>query len=194
MRKDWTEFYEITKNKPPSNLLIKALEYVTHKNSSIDIGGGGLKDTRYLLQQGFQVTVIDSSELMAEEAKKIRSDKLHYFVSSFDEFDFPENKFDIASAIYALPFNPPETFDAVFTRIKKSLVKGGIFCGQLFGMRDGWKDHEGMTFQTKEQAVALFSGMDIISLEEEEKDGTIANGTSKHWHVFHFIARNDKQK
>ncbi len=191
MKRDWAEFYKISKNHPPSKLLIKALEFCANKNKAIDIGGGALKDTRYLLSLGFDVTVIDSSELMAEEAKKIVSKKLHYFVTPFDKFDFPENNFDIASATSALPFNSPDTFGKVIKSIKESLVKNGIFCGQLFGVRDEWSSRSKMTFHTREQAEKLFSDMEIIDFREEEKDGTIANGTPKHWHIFHFIARKN---
>ena len=123
-KRDWAEFYEITKDKPPTKLLIKALGYVTNKYKAIDIGGGALKDTRFLLEQGFDVTVFDKADLMAKEAEVIKSNRFHYFVSSFADFDFPKSEYDIASAMYALPFNFPESFDAVFGRIKQSLVKG----------------------------------------------------------------------
>ena len=188
-KKDWMEYYEITKDRPPSKLLIKALKFVKIINNAIDIGGGALKDTRYLLKMGFDVTVIDSNRLMAREAKKINSDKLHYFVSSFEKFKFPKNQFDIASAMFALPFNPPSTFDAVVKNIKESLDKDGIFCGQLFGARDEWSNRPKMTFHTKKEAEKLLEDMKIIYFHEEEMDGKIANGTPKHWHIFHFIAR-----
>ncbi len=188
-QKDWSEYYKITANKPPSKLLVKALGFVKNKNKAIDIGGGALKDTRYLLGQGFDVTVIDKSDLMADEAQKISSNKLHYFVSDFDKFNFPESKFDIALSIFALPFNPPETFDIVFERIKKSIVSGGIFCGQLFGIKDQWSKKSDMVFFTEKQARNLFSGMEIIEFVEEQGDGTTANGLPKYWHIFHFIAR-----
>ena len=188
-QKDWAEYYKITKNKPPSKLLIKALKYVKNKKRAIDIGGGALKDTRYLLSKGFDVTVIDSSELMAKEAKKIKSGKLRYVIEHFDKFNFPENTFDIALTMYSLPFNAPDTFDNVFENIKKSIVEDGIFCGQLFGVRDEWSNKPNMTFHTKRQIAKLFLGMEIIYFKEEEIDGKTANGAPKHWHVFHFIAK-----
>ena len=188
-KKDWQEYYEITKGRPPSRLLIEALGYVINKGKAIDIGGGALKDTRYLLEQGFDVTVVDKADLMAKEAEAIKSNKLHCFVSSFADFDFPKNEYDIASAMYSLPFNPPENFDTVFTKIKKSLVKGGIFCGQCFGVSDGWSANPKMTFHTKEQVEKLLSDTEVILLDEEEKDDKTASGTPKHWHVFHFIAK-----
>lgn len=109
MKTDWSEYYRITKDKPPSKLLLKALGYVKNKDRAIDIGGGALKDTRYLLSQGFDVIVIDADELMAIEARKIVSNKLHYAVSSFADFHFPENTFDVANAQFSFPFNPPGT-------------------------------------------------------------------------------------
>lgn len=162
--RDWTQYYEITRNKPPSKLLIKALGYVKNRERAIDIGGGALKDTRYLLEQGFDVTVIDSSELMVKEAKKIHSKELHYFISFFDKFDFPKNTFDIASAMYSLPFNQPETFDMVFEKIKNSLVRGGIFCGHLFGERDQWSKNKEMTFHTEKKARKLFEDMEMSNI------------------------------
>ncbi len=189
MSRDWLEYYEITKNKPPSKLLVKALSYVNNRGKAIDIGAGALKDAKYLLGEGFNVTAMDSSELMAREAEKIVSEKFHYFVSSFADFNFPEEEFDIASAMYALPFNAPKDFTAVFSNIKNSLKNGGIFCGQLFGNKDGWNDQKEKTFHTKEQAKKLLEGMEVLLFEEEENDSTTANGTPKHWHIFHVIAR-----
>ena len=187
--KDWSDYYERTKNNEPSKLLKEAVNFVKNDGKAIDIGAGALKDTRFLLEQGFEVTAIDGSELMAEKAEKIKNEKFHYFISSFADFNFPENSFDIASAMNSLPFNPPETFDAVFQKIKNSLIIGGIFCAKLFGIRDEWSNDSKMTFHTKEQVEKLLSDMEIVYFNEEEKDGTIANGTPKHWHTFDFIAR-----
>lgn len=187
--KDWSEYYEITKAKPPSKLLVKALEYVTTKEKAIDIGGGALKDTRYLLEQGFEVTVIDKSPLMEQEAAALQNNKVHAFTTSFEDFGFPENEYDLATAMFALPFTEPTYFEAVFRKIKKSLKKDGVFCCQFFGRNDEWSKNPKMTFHTKEQVQEMLKGLEIISLNEVEEDSTIANGTLKHWHIFHIIAK-----
>lgn len=186
---DWSEYYKNTRGDSPSPLLVKALSHVEKKNKAIDIGGGALKDTRYLLDQGFEVTVIDQEPQMQDLARTIGSDRLHPFVTSFADFDFPRNEYDLASAMYALPFNSPETFDTVVQKVKQSLVKGGIFCGQLFGNRDEWSDNQDMTFHTKEQVERLFLDMETVSIEESEKDGKTADENPKHWHSFNFIMR-----
>src|SRR3989344_2471754 len=181
----WSAFYEATKSQPPSELLVRALEYVEHRRKAIDVGAGALKDTRFLLDQGFEVMAIDKEHLMMHEAETISSDRFHHLISSFADFNFPINEYDIASAMYALPFNPPETFEAVFQRIKDSLIKGGIMCGQFFGVRDEWHEDQNMTFHTKEQIEALLSEMEILELQEKEWEGKLASGSPKHWHVFH---------
>lgn len=188
-QKDWSEYYEITKAKPPSKLLVKALEHITSKGKAIDIGAGALKDTRYLLEQGFEVTAVDKSPLMEQEAKALGRDKLHAFTTSFEDFDFPENEYDIASSMFALPFTEPEHFEVVFNKIKSSLKKSGIFCGQFFGLNDEWSKNPKMTFHTETQVKELLKGFEIFSFKEVEEDGTTANGTPKHWHIFHVIAR-----
>jgi tellurite methyltransferase len=188
-QQDWSEYHEITQAHPPSKLLVKALEYVINKNKAIDIGAGALKNTRYLLEQGFDVTVIDKSPLAEQEAKTLMNDKVHAFTTSFEDFAFPENEYDLAAAMFALPFIEPLHFETVFKKIKKSLKPGGIFCGQFFGMNDEWAKNPAMTFHTAEQVRALLDGLEIISFNEVEKDGTTVNGEAKHWHIFHIIAR-----
>lgn len=187
---DWPAHFELTKDGPPSPLLVKAMEYVARKGAALDLGDGALKDARFLLGAGFDVTVVDKEPWMARAAEAIASDKLHVLVSSFAEFDFPKEAYELASAMFALPFNPPDTFDAVFQRIKNALVKDGVFCGQFFGVRDGWAGTPSMTFHTKEQAERLLTdGMELISFVETEKDSRTADGALKHWHLFHVIAR-----
>jgi tellurite methyltransferase len=46
-----------------------------------------------------------------------------------------------------------------------------------------------MTFLTREQAEELLRGMRIIEFTEEDVDSHVADGTPKHWHVFHIIAQ-----
>jgi tellurite methyltransferase len=188
-KSDWGDYYINTQQHPPSPLLVEALAYVTKREKAIDVGGGALKDTRYLLSQGFETTVIDKSPQLEEMVKGIENNRLHVHVTRFSKYDFPANTFDIASAMYALPFNLPPEFDTVFANIQKSLVTGGIFVGNMFGNRDAWHERPTMTFHSKAQAQALLADMDVILFQEKEFDGSTADKLPKHWHVFNFIAR-----
>jgi hypothetical protein len=91
--------------------------------------------------------------------------------------------------MFALPFTGPADFESVFSEIKGSLKKGGVFCGQLFGMNDEWSKNPKMTFHTEAQVKDLLDDLEILSFKEVEEDSTTANGTPKHWHIFHIIAK-----
>ena len=193
-KKEWPDYYAATRGKPPRPLLIEALKYVINKNQALDLGAGALRDTLYLLDQGFEVTAVDSAPMVAEEVIKVPSDKLHHAMSTFADYKFPRDYYDLVSAMYALPFNPPDSFNVVFTKLKGSLKVGGVFCGQFFGLNDEWNTGKGkMSFHSREDIEKLLAGMEVISIAEEEKDDKTALGVSKHWHVFHVIARK-KQK
>ncbi len=83
-----------------------------------------------------------------------------------------------------------DRFSAVFSRLKNSLKPGGIFVGQFFGVNDSWNTAESvMTFFTREQAHAQLAGLELLEFIEEDQDGATADGTPKHWHVYHVVAR-----
>jgi len=184
-KKDWSEYYDFTRPQPPCELLVEALSYVRDIGKVIDIGGGALRDTKYLLQKGFDVTVIDKSPLLVKEAQEIKNERLHLFVTSFEDFQFPVDEYVLASAMYSLPFCEPAHFSRVITNIKASLKKGGIFCGQMFGDHDQWSKTVEMTYITADKAMEYLADMEIISFREQETE----EGRTKHWHIFDFIAR-----
>jgi SAM-dependent methyltransferase len=180
---DWSEYYKGTAGNPPNPLLEKALTYLQGRDKAIDLGAGALNETCYLLKQGFDVTTVDQSPLVEQRAKNIGSPKLHSFTSSFEEFNFPMSEYDLAVAMFALPFIE-NRFSDVFTKIKLSLKEGGIFCGQFFGNRDQRRNNTNRTFHTKEQVMELLNDLEVLSFEEEEKLKGDMNA-----HIFHVIAR-----
>ena len=187
-KKDWSQYYDITRTKPARELLIEALSYVKSAGKAIDIGGGALRDTKYLLEKGFDVTVIDKSPLLEKEVRELKNKRLHFVVTSFADFKFPVNEYILASAMHSLPFCEPTHFSQVVTNIKSSLEKGGIFCGQMFGDCDMWADNPEMSYHTIDQAKELLKDLELI-IFREEKDFDTLNGETKCRHIFHFIAR-----
>jgi len=184
---DWTEWYEMTRSQPPNDLLVEALSHAKDIGKAIDIGGGALKDSRLLLQKGFDVTVIDKSPLLEKEAGEIKNPRLHYFMTSFEDYSFPVEEYDLASAMHSLSYCDPVYFDHVITNIKSSLKKGGIFCGQMYDSCDQWSKNlqAHRTYTTADQARKYLSDMEIILFKEEETE----KGRTKHWHIYDFIAR-----
>ena len=107
-------------------------------------------------------------------------------MARFEDASWPE--VSLVNSSFALPFCAPESFEAVWSRVRASLVPGGRFSGQLFGDRDGWVGSRELTFHSSAEAEALFDGLELERFEELEEDGQTALGDPKHWHVFHVVA------
>lgn len=146
--KDWSNYYDKTREKPPASLLVKAIDYLQEKEniSTLDIGAGVLKDTRYLLSKNFNVTSLDSSSLIFEESKDLDTDKLDIVQSKFEDFDFGIDKYNLVNAMNSLSFIHPDEFNKTFEKIKNSLKKEGILVCNFFGDKDGWIQNPEMTF------------------------------------------------
>lgn len=188
MSETWREHHQKTKNNPPSALLLKAFPFIHQKETALDLGCGGLKDTRFLLEQGLKVTAVDHEESVIESAKDLDQKNLNIIISSFENFDFPQAHFDLVSSMFSLPFINPGKFSRVFEKIKTSLKPKGILTCQLFGLKDQWKDNPNMTFHSFDQVKKLLSDFKIIMRKELEYNGTLTNGQPKHWHIFNIIA------
>ncbi|HNW96390.1 MAG TPA: class I SAM-dependent methyltransferase [Candidatus Paceibacterota bacterium] len=190
MRDAWQNYFKHTKNKPPRQLLVKALSFVKKRDNTLDLGAGALNDSTHLLMEGFKhIVALDKESVALEIAKNLPLDKFEYVIKNFETFVFPKETFDLINAQYALPFISPDKFNEIFQKITLSLKSGGIFTGQLFGDRDGWRQNNKMNFHTKEDAEKILSSLEIIEFSEEEQDKPTAAGEMKHWHVFHFIAK-----
>ena len=186
----WEDFYKITKDRSPWPLLVKAVSLLSRKGYALDLGCGAGRDTRFLLEQGFAVTAVDSDPHAIALLADFPQDRLRAVQSSFEDFEF--ETYDLVNAHFALPFAPEDRFHEVFARIKHALTTGGIFVGQFFGVNDEWNTPGNlMTFFTREQAEAELKDLRILEFREEDVDSHVADGTPKHWHVFHIIAQNE---
>jgi SAM-dependent methyltransferase len=185
---NWQRHYQDTKNKPVSKLLLEALPLVANEKRALDLGAGALVDSKYLLSVGFEVVAVDREKF----ADQIDNEKFSFVQSSYDDYEFPEASFDLISAQYSLPFNGPVDFEKLWQGIIRSLRLGGIFVGQLFGLNDEWNVvGSKLVFHSRGQVEALLSGLEILKLEDVERDGKLANGQSKRWHLFNIIVRKN---
>ena len=187
---NWERFYQYTHNSPPWPLLIRAAGLLPHGGRALDLGAGAGRDTRYLLARGFAVTAVDADAHAAERLRALGDDRLRVVHSTFEAFPFEPQSYDLISAQFALPFVPEPAFSAVVARLVEALRPGGIFAGQFFGVNDEWNTPgRHMTFVTRERVEELLRGLDVIELREEDADGHTADGSAKHWHIFHILAR-----
>lgn len=171
----------------PRTLLIRTIPYVVYKNAALDLGAGSLYDIEFLIHEGFkEVIAVDQTPKFREIVAPTGA-LFTYIEARFEAYDFPANHFDLVSAQYALPFVAPISFEKLWRRIMASLTEGGIFTGQLFGERDGWRENVNMTFHTVDDVHRLLSASDSLVFEEQEYDEKSPRG--KHWHYFDIIMR-----
>ena len=197
---DWDAFLEATMARPPRDTLLRAMEAFGAPGHAAaraaDLGAGAGNETLALLHAGWCVDAFDTHapalDLIQRRALDAgRGDQLTTHPQSIHDARPGRAMYNLVHAGFAWPFVPPEQFNPAWHRWRGAVRPGGVFSGELFGVRDSWNDPGGMplTFHTDEQVALLLDGLDLLHFEAVERDGTTALGTSKHWHVFHFVGR-----
>ena len=197
-RDGWEAFIDLTRGREPREWLVRALKDAPPgAGLAIDLGCGAGNDTIHLLDHGYVVVALDSTRaavrmthVRAMEAGHGAS--LNAVVGPFESLRPAKRSAALIHAGFSLPFSDPRHFDALWQAIFESLVSGGLFVGQLFGDRDEWADKGGEVahvFHTRKEVERLIDPFERVALEEVERDGQVADGTPKHWHVFHMILR-----
>ena len=158
---------------------------------AIELGCGAGNETVYLIKNNWQVLAIDREDVEQRIAKRLNSNEREKF--KFKKEKFENIKLEKTNAIItnnSLPFCPKAKFQELWNKIKESILEGGYFVGNFFGINDSWKPLKTeMVFLTKEQVINLFTDFEIIKFEEIEKDAVTGLGKMKHWHIFEITAK-----
>jgi tellurite methyltransferase len=201
---DWATYYERTASRPPRSTLRYALrrfdaEWAAKPKPAsplaIDLGCGGGRDTLELLRRGWRVLAIDAEPAsvasLESAAAALNADALTTQIARFEAVQFP--KATLINSSFALPLCPPAAFHQMWARIVEALEPGGRFCGQFYGDRDSWaapgSGKSGITFLSRPEAEALLNTLETERFLEEETDAERPVGQSKHWHIFHIVAK-----
>lgn len=187
---DWKEFITKTKKLPPRKLLKDSLKYVKNFKNSLDIGAGGLRDTRLLLRNFDQVDILDSAEETKYLCEKLRRKNFKVYIKDFSNFKYQQDKYDLINAQFSLPFININKFNETIENIKSSLNKNGVLVGNFFGYKDAWNngEHKDINFHHVEDAQQIFSKFKKILIREKEYNKkAITNGEVEKWHVIEFI-------
>ena len=185
----WREFVRNTADAPPWPHLERAAALFQKPGDALDVGAGGGRDTKHLLRHGWRVTAIDASPAAAEALHNLPlQHSLRVVVSAAE--NFAPATYDLVNAQYSLPFIARDHYDETVRRLRDSVRQRGVMAATFFGTRDEWNvPGSQQTFSTRSDIERLFAGWDVIDLTEAEADGHTADGTPKHWHTFHLIAR-----
>ena len=188
----WIEYYDKTRESAVLNMVILASFLTKNKDNALDIGAGSLRDTRFLLDDGFKhVSVLDGNPLLQSEVDRIdEGEKITVHNELFEKFNFPENKYDLVISILSLPFIKPEDFNGVFYKIKKSLKRDGVLCVTLAGKNQSNQIMTGGTRHDRKDVEDLLEGMKIVSIEEVNNiEKTVVGGKDVNVHRFNIVAR-----
>jgi SAM-dependent methyltransferase len=192
--RNWAAYYEKLRDRPPRPTLLKALDGFGAPAPgalAIDLGCGDGRDVVELLRRGWKVIAVDAEP---EALKQLQARPLPPgsdvtpVVARLEEVPLPVGV-SLVNSSFAMPLCEPAAFHRLWERIREALPAGGRFSGQWYGPRDSWVGRPGMTFVTRDEALALLDGFEVEMFEEEEADGVTPRGNAKHWHIFHIVAR-----
>jgi SAM-dependent methyltransferase len=191
---DWAAYYRSTIGRQPRPLFAKGIAAVeaagVAPGQAIEIGFGDGRETLALLERGWLVLAIDPTPAAAEV---LRSQVPAHLASRLEIRSVPAEDadllpFDLLYAGYALPFLGADAFDRFWGAVRDRLRPGGILVVNFFGPRDSWAGRRSMRFIDVDAVRRLVDGLEILALDEEDRDGDSFLGP-KHWHVFDIIAR-----
>lgn len=193
----WSDYYKAVANRPPRETLLAALANMSttiksvESRMAVDLGCGEGRDTVELLRRGWNVIAIDGEQEAITrllQREDINTELLQTRVAQFENIEFPESV-DLINASFSLPFCKPDSFPDLWKKIVSNLAPSGRFSGHLFGDRDSWATDSTMNYHTLSDVKSLLQPFEVELFTEEDHPGKTALGKSKHWHIFHIVAR-----
>lgn len=195
MSKNLEDYYNkkrsVVESYQPRKILTHALEYVNNKNNALDIGAGILEDSKYLLSQGFDVTAVEESDLIMQDAELIKNDPTFHFINtSFQNAEILEDSFDLVYCYDVLPFILPADLPAFLEKIYTSLRSGGVFAGDFFAKNDqDATEYPDRSFVTLDEVKKALTSFEVLKLVELNHGGLMDTENKNIWHIINFIAK-----
>src|SRR5215218_2326809 len=166
----WAAYYDKLRDRPPRRTLLAALDrFGTTPPGAIalDLGCGDGRDAVEMLRRGWQVIAVDAEPeaLHQLQARPLPPDSsVTPVIARLEEVPVPLGTLLVNSS-FAMPLCEPEAFQGLWARIREDLPSGGRFSGQWYGSRDSWVGRPGMTFLSREDALAMLDGLDLEMFE-----------------------------
>lgn len=169
---------------PANPFYEKVVPFLPSNAKVLDAGAGHGSGSEFLIKQEFEVTALEPDpELYAKLVERGIPAIRGQFA------DAPLADFDAVLTVFSFFFVPRTSWDNSWNRLGDALKPGGIWGGQLLGLRDEWGGTEPVTTCSREEIEQMLAGWQILDWEEVERAGRTAWGSEKMWHIHHIIAR-----
>jgi SAM-dependent methyltransferase len=179
------------RNKPPARMLTDWFPRLDiHGGVALDLGCGGGAEAEYLAKNGMMVDAIDKSETVANAAKaRCEGLTVDVIVGDFREFQLRPDYYTLAVAINSLPFVKKDDCVTLLKSVQDSIRPGGAVILAVFGPEHAWASRPDMSFWTLEEFRDLWSGWDVLAMNEFKGVSPLASGAEVFQHRIQVIAR-----
>lgn len=172
----WNDFYSSNRDGWRGNTRIP----LPIKGKALDLGCGNGKTVSTLIDEGYDVTGVDFSEVAIEQCRN-RFKEADFVVASVCDLPFEDDSFDFVTAVHVLEHLDDEDLKRAVSEIRRVLKKGGYVFIRAFTENDmRSKDRsQGQIFYRfydVDGLVAAFDGFTLVSgelKEEPTRFGTI---------------------
>ena len=198
-----SQYYNSTKHSEVRSDLtyaVKLVDRIKNTKTVIDVGCGAGSNIDYLLRNNFTVHAFDIEKKAIEICKKRfeKNENVSLSQESFNSFEYPKVSLVVADA--SLFFCPRNEFANVWTKISKSLISEGIFCGSFLGPEDTmatpnekngsyWSNT--LVFNDAKEVRSIFKGYKIHQFTEHKSSGLDPQGEPHNWHIFSVVAEKE---
>ena len=155
------------------------LSYIPDGGKILDLGCGSGRDTKHFIEAGYDVTAVDGSRTLCDEATKYTGIEVRCM--RFDEL----NEISIYDGVFAcasLLHVPAEELPGIICKIRDSIKPGGILYasfkyGDYEGERDGRYFHD----MNEESVTELFSLIDGLDIDRMWQSHDVRRDKDAYW-------------
>ena len=170
------EFIESTVNVDFKETQDKFLKLLAPQAHILDFGCGSGRDTKYFLEQGFQVTAIDGSAELCKFASALTGIKVkQMFFQELSEIESYDGIWACSSILH-LPYTDLKD---VFLKMVKAVKNGGvIYTSFKYGSFEGYRNERYFTDMDEGKFAEFVKGYPEIDIEELWVTGDVRPGRS----------------
>lgn len=169
-------FIQTTKSVDFTNIQDKFLSNLLLGASILDFGCGSGRDTKYFLEQNYNVTAIDGSEAICKEASRHTGIKAKQML--FEEFD-EQDSYDGIWACASILHLSQNDLLSVFHKMNKALKENGIIYASFkYGEFEGERNGRYFTDFTEETFKEFILQIPQLQIKETWITGDVREGRS----------------